>query len=165
MPSTDYREINGPVDYGHLVYTGPVDEYFDLLYGKLPYRSLRFEHTTLDQEWLQPVAVVNYPAADVPFTRITEYKHLTGQPMPGPASRASSPATRATPTTRCPRRRTRRCTAYEDLAERTPGVTFTGRLGTYRYYNMDQVVGQATFRRLPATPGQQPAGTAAVAGA
>ena len=65
--------------YRHLVFTGPVDEYFGHRFGKLPYRSLRFRHETLDMERRQPVAVVNYPATDAPYTRITEFKHLTGQ--------------------------------------------------------------------------------------
>ena len=62
-----------------LIFTGPIDEYFDYRYGELPYRSLRFEHKTLDQPNFQPVAVVNYPDESVPYTRVTEYKHLTGQ--------------------------------------------------------------------------------------
>ena len=71
------------VDAGHIIYTGPIDEYFDFRFGKLPYRSLKFDHQTLDQEQYQPVGTVNYPdAPDVPYTRISEYKHLTGQEHP-----------------------------------------------------------------------------------
>src|SRR5437763_1126504 len=79
MLGADYRDVQNDITWTHLVYTGPVDEYFDHRYGKLPYRSLRFEHRTLDQPNYQPVAVVNYPSADVPYTRVTEFKHLTGQ--------------------------------------------------------------------------------------
>jgi UDP-galactopyranose mutase len=144
MPSTDYREIRDQVDYGHLVYCGPVDEYFDHCFGRLPYRSLRFEHTTLDQEWLQPVAVVNYPAADVPFTRITEYKHLTGQAHARTSITREFPCDEGDPYYPVPAAKNAALyRQYEDLAERTAGVTFTGRLGTYRYYNMDQVVAQS----------------------
>ena len=75
----DYADVRDAYPHDHLVFTGPIDEYFDHRYGKLPYRSLRFQHETLDQEWLQPVAVVNYPNEAVPYTRVTEYKHLTGQ--------------------------------------------------------------------------------------
>ena len=64
-----------------LIYTGPIDEFFDYRYGKLPYRSLRFEHETLSKEWHQPVAVVNYPN-EFDYTRVTEFKHLTGQNNP-----------------------------------------------------------------------------------
>src|SRR5919202_1194876 len=76
MLNTDYREIQDEIWYDKLVFTGPIDEFFDFRYGKFPYRSLRFRHETLEREWLQPVAVVNHPSADVPYTRVTEYKHL-----------------------------------------------------------------------------------------
>ncbi|MGD3992882.1 UDP-galactopyranose mutase, partial [Xanthomonas citri pv. citri] len=77
MLNTEYREICDELEYDQLVYSGPVDEYFDYCYGKVPYRSLRFEHSTLDQEHFQAVATVNYPDEAVAYTRITEYKHLT----------------------------------------------------------------------------------------
>mgnify|MGYP004535749055 CR=1 FL=1 len=79
---TDYRDLGERAVAEHTVYTGPIDEFFGHRFGKLPYRSLRFENRTLDTEWAQPVAVLNYPAEDVPYTRITEYKHLTGQQHP-----------------------------------------------------------------------------------
>jgi UDP-galactopyranose mutase len=78
----DYRDVSKEVEYDHLVFTGPIDEYFDFRFGKLPYRSLEFKHVSLDQEQFQSVATVNYPSEDVPYTRITEYKHLTGQEAP-----------------------------------------------------------------------------------
>ena len=144
MPGTDYRDIQGRVDCGHTIYCGPVDEYFDHCYGRLPYRSLRFEHSTLDQPWLQQVAVVNYPAAEVPFTRITEYKHLTGQTHPKTSITREFPTDEGDPYYPIPAARNAALyRQYEALAERTPGITFTGRLGTYRYYNMDQVVAQS----------------------
>src|SRR3954467_1424081 len=79
MLNTDYREIQDEIWYDRLVFTGPIGEFFDFRHGKRPYRSLRFRHETLDREWLQPVAVVNHPSVEVPYTRVTEYKHLTGQ--------------------------------------------------------------------------------------
>ena len=81
---TDFRDIKDRAHEiaDHIIYTGPIDEYFDFRFGKLPYRSLKFDHQTLDQEWFQSVAVVNYPSEEVPFTRISEYKHLTGQDHP-----------------------------------------------------------------------------------
>jgi UDP-galactopyranose mutase len=78
---TDFTEVQGQIPYERLIFTGPVDEYFGYRYGRLPYRSLRFEHVTLEKEWHQPVAVVNYPGTH-DYTRITEYKHLTGQVHP-----------------------------------------------------------------------------------
>ena len=151
--STDYKDIVGEVDYKHLVFTGPIDEYFGFRFGKLPYRSLRFEHKTVDQEWVQPVAVVNYPHPDVPYTRITEYKHLTGQQHPKSSLTYEYPSAEGDPYYPIPRPENQELfKKYEALADATPGVTFVGRLATYRYYNMDQIVGQAlaTFRRIDA---------------
>ncbi|MCZ6029286.1 UDP-galactopyranose mutase, partial [Escherichia coli] len=74
--------VRDEVKFKHVIYCGPIDEYFDFQLGRLPYRSLRFEHQTLEQERYQPVAVVNFPDPEVPYTRITEYKHLTGQVHP-----------------------------------------------------------------------------------
>jgi UDP-galactopyranose mutase len=164
----DYRDIDGDVLRDRTVFTGPIDEYFGYRYGALPYRSLRFDHKTLDQPVFQPVATVNYPHEETPWTRVTEYKHLTGQVHPKTSITYEYPAAEGDPYYPIPRAENQSLfKRYEALARALPDVSFVGRLATYRYYNMDQVVGQAlaTFRRLPATPGQQPAGTAAVAGA
>ncbi len=151
--STDYKDIVGEVDFKHLIFTGPIDEYFGFRFGKLPYRSLRFEHKTVDQEWVQPVAVVNYPHPDVPYTRITEYKHLTGQQHSKSSLTYEYPSAEGDPYYPIPRPENQELfKKYEALADATANVTFVGRLATYRYYNMDQIVGQAlaTFRRLDA---------------
>jgi len=135
----------------HIIYTGPIDEYFDFRFGKLPYRSLRFDHQTLEQEWFQPVAVVNYPSEDVPFTRISEYKHLTGQQHSRTSITYEYPSAEGDPYYPIPRPENQELfKKYEALADETGNVTFVGRLATYRYYNMDQIVGQAlaTFRRM-----------------
>jgi len=148
---TDFRDVMDDIDAGHVIYTGPIDEYFDWKYGKLPYRSLRFEHKVVDQEWVQPVAVVNYPHPDVPYTRITEYKHLTGQQHPKSSLTYEYPSAEGDPYYPIPRPENQELfKKYEALADSTPNVTFVGRLATYRYYNMDQVVGQAlsAFRRI-----------------
>ena len=151
--STDYKDIVDEIDPGHVVFTGPIDEYFGFRYGKLPYRSLRFEHKVVDQGRYQPVAVVNYPDPQVPYTRITEYKHLTGQTHAKTSITYEYPSAEGDPYYPIPRAENQALfKKYEALADSTPGVTFVGRLATYRYYNMDQVVGQAlsTFRRLDA---------------
>jgi UDP-galactopyranose mutase len=151
--STDYRDVMDEIDAGHVIYTGPIDEYFDWKHGKLPYRSLRFRHEVKDQEWFQPVAVVNYPHPQVPYTRITEYKYLTGQQHPKTSITYEYPSAEGDPYYPIPRPENQALfKKYEALAIATPNVTFVGRLATYRYYNMDQVVGQAlaTFRRLDA---------------
>lgn len=151
----DYREVRDAYEHDHLIFTGPIDEYFGYRFGKLPYRSLRFEHETVDQEWVQPVAVVNYPDEAVPHTRITEYKHLTGQSNARSSITREFPAAEGDPYYPIPRDENQALfKRYEALGRAEPGVTFVGRLATYRYYNMDQIVGQAlaTFRREFAEP-------------
>lgn len=150
---TDFRDLSNRAHElaDHIVYTGPIDEYFDYRFGKLPYRSLKFDHRTLDQQWFQEVAVVNYPSPDVPYTRISEYKHLTGQEHPLTSITYEYPASEGDPYYPIPRPENQELfKRYEALADETQGVTFVGRLATYRYYNMDQIVGQAlaTFRRM-----------------
>jgi UDP-galactopyranose mutase len=147
----DFRDVRDEVEADHIIYTGPIDEYFDFRFGKLPYRSLKFDHRTLEEERHQPVAVVNYPSPDVPYTRISEYKHLTGQESPVTTITYEYPSAEGDPYYPIPRPENQELfKKYEALADETEGVTFVGRLATYRYYNMDQIVGQAlaTFRRM-----------------
>ncbi len=151
MLGTDYRDVANRINADHIVYSGPVDEYFGFCYGRLPYRSLRFEHRTLDTVTHQPVAVVNYPDPDVPYTRVTEFKHLTGQVHAKTSICYEFPSAEGDPYYPVPRPENAALYArYQALADSTPNVTFVGRLATYRYYNMDQVVGQAlaTFTRI-----------------
>ncbi|MEO7364936.1 MAG: UDP-galactopyranose mutase, partial [Sphingomicrobium sp.] len=165
---TDYRDIRNEVDCDHLIFTGPIDEYFDFRFGKLPYRSLKFDHQTLDQAQYQPVAVVNYPSPETPFTRISEYKHLTGQEHPKTSITYEYPAAEGDPYYPIPRPENQELfKRYEALADATPDVTFVGRLATYRYYNMDQIVGQAlaTFRRIDEGRVKAPQGESAAAAA
>jgi UDP-galactopyranose mutase len=150
----DYLDVRDAYPHDHLVFTGPIDEYFGFRYGRLPYRSLRFEHRTLAEERHQPVAVVNYPSEAVPYTRVTEYKHLTGQVAPATSLTYEYPSAAGDPYYPIPRDENQALyKRYEALALAEPDVSFVGRLATYRCYNMDQVVGQAlaTFRRLAAT--------------
>ena len=150
---TDYREVMPRVRFKHLIYTGAIDEFFDCCYGPLPYRSLRFEPETMQREFFQPVMQVNYPN-DHEFTRIVEIKHATGQKLPvttivreypqdyGPGCEAYYPI--PAPDTQVLYKR------YAERAMTEKNVSFIGRLATYRYYNMDQVVGMALaeFERL-----------------
>ncbi len=150
---TDYREVRTQVAFRHLIFTGPIDEYFDYRFGRLPYRSLRFEPETLAQEFFQPAMQVNYPN-DHEFTRIVEIKHATGQKLPvttivreypqnfGPGREPYYPV--PAPDARALYQK------YAELAAAEKKVSFVGRLATYRYYNMDQVVGMALteFDRL-----------------
>jgi UDP-galactopyranose mutase len=139
----DYHDIKDEIAYDKLIFTGPVDEFFDYRYGKLPYRSLRFDFRTINQEQVQPVAVVNYPNEHL-YTRVTEFKHLTGQEHLKSTLVYEFPQAEGDPYYPVPRPENAELyKKYQALAEATPDVHFVGRLATYKYYNMDQVVGQA----------------------
>lgn len=141
--NTDYREVKEIVPYRELIYTGPVDEFFDYRFGKLPYRCLEFKHETHNVPLYQPVAVVNYPN-DYAFTRVTEFKHLTGQEHNKTSIVYEFPQAEGDPYYPIPRPENGELyKKYQGLADATEGVHFVGRLATYRYYNMDQVVAQA----------------------
>jgi UDP-galactopyranose mutase len=143
MLNTDYREIKDAIPYREMVYTGPIDEFFGERYGKLPYRSLHFRFETHDMPVYQPEAVINYPN-DHAYTRVTEFKYLTGQQHPKTSIVYEFPRAEGDPYYPVPRpENAERYLKYKELADATPGVHFVGRLATYKYYNMDQVVGQA----------------------
>jgi UDP-galactopyranose mutase len=149
----DFHSIRDELDFGQLVYTGPVDAYFDRRFGPLPYRSLRFEFETLPMERYLPTGTVNFPDESVPYTRISEFKHLTGQVHPATTIVREFPQGVGDPYYPIPRPENRALyERYESLARTLPNVHFLGRLGTYKYYNMDQVIGQALawFRRVGA---------------
>src|SRR5215212_4151520 len=138
--NTDYREVKEMVPYRELIFTGPVDEYFDYQFGKLPYRCLEFKHETLNKPQFQPVAVVNYPN-DNAYTRITEFKYLTGQEHSKTSIVYEYPQAEGDPYYPVPRPENAALyLKYKQLADETPNVHFVGRLATYKYYNMDQVV-------------------------
>jgi UDP-galactopyranose mutase len=135
------------------IFTGPIDAWFGHVFGKLPYRSLQFRHDTLDTPRFQPVGTVNYPQTEA-YTRITEVKHLTGQEHPRTMITYEYPVDEGDPYYPVPRPENQLLyKRYEALARRERNVWFVGRLATYRYYNMDQVVGQAlaTFQRIEAS--------------
>jgi UDP-galactopyranose mutase len=141
--NTDYREIRDAIPYGEMIFTGPVDEFFDYRFGKLPYRCLEFRHETHDREVYQSAPVVNYPNEHL-FTRITEFKYLTGQKHPKTSIVYEFPKSEGDPYYPVPQPKNAELyRRYQGLARAIPGVHFAGRLATYRYYNMDQVVAQA----------------------
>ena len=143
--STDYKDFLAQgVEYDHLIYTGCIDEFYDYKFGKLPYRSLRFEHQHLENtEQYQSVGTINYPN-DFEFTRITEFKHLTGQQHPTTSIVREYPTAKGDPYYPIPRDENEALfKKYKPLAGCEKNVTFVGRLAEYRYYNMDQVVGAA----------------------
>jgi UDP-galactopyranose mutase len=143
MLNTDYRELQGIIPYQKMIYTGPVDGFFDYRYGKLPYRSLEFKHETLNESVHQPQAVINYPNEHL-YTRVTEFKYLTGQEHPKTSVVYEYPKAEGDPYYPVPRPENAELyKQYKALADAEPGVHFVGRLATYKYYNMDQVVAQA----------------------
>ncbi|MBY5586831.1 UDP-galactopyranose mutase [Rhizobium leguminosarum] len=151
MVGTDFADLRREGLADHTIFTGPIDEYFGHCFGRLPYRSLKFIHETRDVRRLLPVAVINFPSEDVPHTRVTEYKHLTGQVHPRTSISYEYASAEGEPYYPIPRPENQALyKQYESLARTRDDVTFVGRLGTYKYYNMDQVVGQAlaTYRRL-----------------
>ena len=153
MLNTDYREVVHLVPWRHMVYTGPLDAFFDHCHGRLPYRSLHFEHVTLPQQRLQPVGTINHPNENA-YTRVTEFKHLTGQEHAATSLVYEYPRAEGEPYYPVPRPENAALyRRYEAEAETLADVTFVGRLASYRYYNMDQVVAQAlaTFKRLRST--------------
>jgi UDP-galactopyranose mutase len=155
MLNTDYRDVVNLVGWKHMVYSGPVDEFFDHRHGKLPYRSLQFEHVTLQQEQAQPVGTVNFPN-DYGYTRVSEFKHLTGQRHGCTSLVYEYPSAEGDPYYPVPRPENATLyKRYEAEAEQLSDVTFVGRLANYKYYNMDQVVGQALalFKRMPQSTG------------
>ena len=150
MLNCDYREIEAAIPYRQMVFTGPVDEYFDYRYGKLPYRSLEFKHETINAPTYQPAPVVNYPNDNL-YTRITEFKYLTGQEHTKTSIVYEFPRAEGDPYYPVPRAENAELYAkYKKLADETEDVYFVGRLATYKYYNMDQVVAQAltTFAKI-----------------
>jgi len=140
----DFKEARRRFSFRRLVWTGPVDEYFGFRFGKLPYRSLQFRHETLDREWALPTGTVNHPAEATPFTRVSEYKWMTGQQHPKTSVTYEFPSAEGDPYYPIPRPENATLyKKYEALADAERDTWFVGRLATYRYYNMDQVVGQA----------------------
>jgi UDP-galactopyranose mutase len=155
--STPFESVRDALDVRTLVYTGPIDAYFGHRFGPLPYRSLRFEFETLAMERVQPVGTINHPhETDVPYTRVSEFKHLTGQRHAATTIVREYPTAHGDPYYPIPRPENAALfRRYQELADATPDVHFVGRLATYRYYNMDQVVGQAlTACRRIATGGE-----------
>ena len=143
MLNCDYREIVRDIPFREMIYTGPIDEFFDYEYGKLPYRSLEFKHETHDCEQFQNAPVVNYPNEQA-YTRITEFKYLTGQEHRKTSIVYEYPQAEGDPYYPIPRRENAEIyNQYKALADAQTNVRFVGRLATYKYYNMDQIVAQS----------------------
>lgn len=140
----EFDQARARVSHERLIYTGPIDAYFRCVHGPLPYRSLRFEHEHLpDVSHYQEVGTVNFPNEHL-WTRITEFKHLTGQVHEGTSIVREYPCSEGDPYYPIPTESNQALyERYQALAEREQGVYFVGRLAQYRYYNMDQAVAAA----------------------
>jgi UDP-galactopyranose mutase len=141
----DFFKMRSRIRASHIVFTGPIDAYFDYCFGRLPYRSIEFEHEHLpDTAQYQEVGTQNYPGSDCAFTRITEFRHLTGQWHRGTSIVREYPCAEGDPYYPVPRPENEAIfKRYEALARDATEVTLVGRLAQYRYYNMDQCVGAA----------------------
>ena len=139
----DYRDVEKEIPFAEMIYTGPVDAFFDYRYGKLPYRSLEFKHQTHNMAVYQPAPVINYPNEHL-YTRVTEFKYLTGQEHAKTSIVYEFPKSEGDAYYPVPRKENAAIYAeYKALADTTRDVHFVGRLATYKYYNMDQIVAQA----------------------
>jgi UDP-galactopyranose mutase len=151
MLNCDFKDISDMIPFKNIIYTGPIDEFFEYKYGKLPYRSLQFEFETLDKETVQPVGTMNFPNSNL-YTRCTEFKYLTGQKHHKTTVVYEYPTSEGDPYYPIPKPENNELyKKYQKLAEELePNVYFLGRLGSYKYYNMDQVVAQALalFKKL-----------------
>lgn len=155
--NTDYKEIGGSIPFNKMIYTGPVDYYFDYCYGKLPYRSLEFKFETIEDEFFQKTATVNYPN-EHPYTRITEFKHITGQKHPKTTISYEYPIDEGDPyyPVSC-RENSELYSKYELLASAEKNVHFAGRLANYKFYNMDEVVMQSLgiYKKIASNKGYE----------
>ena len=142
--STELESVKSEIQFIHMIYTGPIDRFFGYRFGKLEYRSIHFTHEHIEEyDKYQSVGTINYPN-DFDFTRITEFKHITGQECRGTSIVKEFPRSDGEPYYPVPRKENEKLyQKYKALASSEKNVTFVGRLAEYRYYNMDQVVGAA----------------------
>ncbi len=142
--NTDYKDVAGRERYGHVVYTGPIDYFFDYKYGRLGYRSIRFESRTYDEEVHQPAGVVNYPSAEVGYTKSTEFKYLTGQKHAKTTVQNEYPTGDGEPYYPMMTGQDKALyERYREEADALADASFVGRLAEFKYYNMDQAVASA----------------------
>lgn len=146
--NTDYKEAINLVKFNKLIYTGPIDEYFDFMFGELPYRSLEFNFETYNNDFFQEVGQINYPNNNE-FTRITEFKYLTGQSSTATTIAFEYPKKyennkNLIPYYPIPKDENNNLyRKYLKESEKLNSLIFCGRLADYKYYNMDQIIARA----------------------
>lgn len=143
----EYKDIEGKAEYQKIIYTGPIDAYFNYRYGRLPYRSIRFQFEHLNVVRHQDAAVVNYPGEE-PFTRCTEFKHFGEYDLKVTAILKEYPKEhdpqKNIPCYAVPKRENYELYhKYKKDADKHEDVVFVGRLAEYKYYNMDEAVMKA----------------------
>jgi len=139
--NTNYKKILDDLEFNKMIYTGPIDYFFDYEFGKLPYRSIRFENHNYKKAYMQESAVINYVGEDTEFTRVTEYKHLTGQKEKITTLSTEYYQEDGDPFYPIPSENNhQKFLKYSNRAKEIKSVIFYGRLAEYQYYNMDQVV-------------------------
>ena len=144
--NTDYKSIIDSIKFDKMIYTGPIDYFFDYKYGKLPYRSIRFEFKNLRQVQFQETAQINYVDNSVEFTRVIEHKLLSQQNTDKTTISFEYPQKEGEPFYPVPTEENRhQYLLYKKESKKLSSVIFCGRLAEYQYYNMDQVVAN-TFK-------------------
>ena len=139
--NTDYKKITNDIKFNKLIYTGPIDYFFDYEFGKLPYRSIRFEYRNFDMEYYQTTAQVNYVNHSEEYTRVVEHKYLSGQRAKDTTVSFEYPQSDGEPFYPIPTEKNRQIyLKYSNQAKNLQNVQFVGRLAEYQYYNMDQVI-------------------------
>lgn len=141
---TDFKELINSINYKFLIYTGPIDYLFDYKFGKLTYRSIEFKFKNFNTESYQPAPVVNYVDEDVPYTRVTEYKKITGQKAfsttisfeyPNSGNEPYYPVLNPL--------NLELFRKYKFEANKVRNLILCGRLAEFRYYEMGQVIARA----------------------
>lgn len=139
--NSDYKTILDSVKFDKMIYTGPIDYFFDYQFGKLPYRSIRFEFRNFNLNLIQKSAVYNYTSNEVEFTRVTEYKHITSQKSETTTLSYEYPVKEGEPFYPVPTLENKnKYLLYKREFEKIKNIFFCGRLAEYQYFNMDQVI-------------------------
>ncbi|HED38310.1 MAG TPA: UDP-galactopyranose mutase, partial [Ignavibacteria bacterium] len=139
--NTDYKTILEDIKFDKMIYTGPIDHFFDYQFGKLPYRSIKFKYKHFNQEYYQPVAQINCVSDFVKYTRVVEHKYLSGQKFHDTSLSFEYPEIEGEPFYPIPNNgNNNQYHKYKNEMEKQKNIIFCGRLVEYKYYNMDQVV-------------------------
>ena len=143
--SADYKKIIDDIKFDKMIYTGPIDYFFDYQFGKLPYRSIKFKWKNIKTDFYLKAATYNFVEGKEEFTRITEYKYLTGQISNSTSVSIEYPTFKGDPYYPIPNDENHiKFKKYKNEADKLKNVKFVGRLAEYKYYNMDQIV-ERTF--------------------